>query len=121
MTWGNQGDGEGYDLVLLGQNAELKVDGDKLQQRLDRPDYVDVARSLREVGLDSAPKILQSFAGRASDLRPWMKDAEINRDGNLRLQYLAGFALNSSAEGKIYDQILSYRRSSTAFGLVPNW
>jgi spermidine synthase len=108
--WGNQGDGEGYDLVLLGQNRDLKVDGDKLQQRLDRPDYVDVARSLREVGLESASKILQTFSGRASDLRPWLSDAEINRDGNLRLQYLAGFAVNSSEEGKIYDEILSYRR-----------
>ena len=119
--WGNQGDGEGYDLVLLGQNEAFKADGKTLQERLDRPDYADVVRSLREVGLESAFKIFQTFAGRASDLRPWLKDAEINRDRNLRLQYLAGLALNSSAEGKIYDEILSYRRNSAAFGLVSDW
>ena len=36
--------------------------------------------------------------------------AQINRDGNLRLQYLAGLALNFSQENLIYDQLLSYRR-----------
>ncbi len=109
--WGNQGDGEGYDLVLLGQTAAAKIDGEKLQERLDRPEYADVVKSLREVGLESAFKIFATFAGRASDLKPWLSDAEINRDGNLRLQYLAGLALNSSAEGRIYEEILRYRRS----------
>jgi spermidine synthase len=41
---------------------------------------------------------------------PWLEGAEINRDGNLRLQYMAGLALNDSLEGPIYTQILSYRR-----------
>ena len=36
--------------------------------------------------------------------------AEINRDGNLRLQYLAGLALNISMEGAIYNEMLGYRR-----------
>ena len=36
--------------------------------------------------------------------------AEINRDGNLRLQDLAGLALNQNMEGAIYSQMLTYRR-----------
>ena len=36
--------------------------------------------------------------------------AEINRDGNLRPQYLAGLALNTSTETVIYCRILQYRR-----------
>jgi spermidine synthase len=36
-----------------------------------------------------------------------MKDAQINRDRNLRLQYLAGLGLNTNAAGLIYDQMLS--------------
>jgi spermidine synthase len=34
----------------------------------------------------------------------------INRDGNLRLQYMAGLALNTSMEAAIYNTILNYRR-----------
>ena len=35
---------------------------------------------------------------------------EINRDGNLRLQYLAGLGLNLYESGPIYSEILRYRK-----------
>ncbi len=108
--WGNQGDGEGYDVVLLGQAAAAKINVDQLQGRLDRPEYARVVTSLREVGLDSAFKILETYAGQGPDLKSWLRDGEINRDGNLRLQYLAGLAVDSHNEGAIYDEILRYRR-----------
>jgi len=54
--------------------------------------------------------LLGTYAGQRSDLDPWMQGAQINRDGNLRLQYLAGMALNTSMEGTIYNQMLQYRR-----------
>ena len=54
--------------------------------------------------------LLGTYAGQRSDLEPWLAGAEINRDGNLRLQYLAGLALNVSMEGTIYNQILRYRK-----------
>ena len=41
-----------------------------------------------------------------SDLREWARGAEINRDRNLRLQYLAGMALNTYEPGPIYDEML---------------
>jgi spermidine synthase len=112
-VWGNQGDGEGYDVVLLGQNAATKINVNDLQKRLDSPEYAEVVKSLREVGMDSAFKILASYAGQGPDLRPWLSDAQINRDRNLRLQYLAGLAVNSNREGSIYDEILHYRRFPT--------
>ena len=34
--------------------------------------------------------LFSTYAGRASDLKGWLKDAAINRDRSLRLQYLAG-------------------------------
>jgi len=37
-------------------------------------------------------------------LKSWLTGAEINLDGNLRLQYLAGLALNNSMEGAIYTR-----------------
>ena len=54
--------------------------------------------------------LLTTYAGSARDLKQWLKNAEINRDGNLRLQYLAGLALNISQETLIYDQLLGYRQ-----------
>jgi spermidine synthase len=35
--------------------------------------------------------------------------AEINSDDNLRLQYLAGFALNDTQADEIYGHMLMYR------------
>ncbi len=56
------------------------------------------------------PDLLSTYAGQAAELRPWLVGAEINRDGNLRLQYLAGLALNDARENSIYNEIGSYRR-----------
>ena len=108
--WANESDDGGYDLMLLGEADPIQINVDELQDRLDRPDYAGVAQSLHDVGLNSAVEILETYAGRASDLKPWLNGAEINRDRNLRLQYLAGLAVNASREGIIYDEILRYRR-----------
>ena len=39
-----------------------------------------------------------------------MKDAEINRDLNLRLQYLAGLGVNLRVGDMIYQNMLAHRR-----------
>jgi spermidine synthase len=106
----NELNGGGYDLVMLGWAAPARIDVDAVEGRLEQPAYQAVAQSLREVGFSSAIQMLGTYAGQASDLRPWLADAEINRDGDLRLQYLAGFALNNSQEGEIYSRMLTYRR-----------
>jgi spermidine synthase len=105
--WGNVNtDGEGYDLVLMGQAQPLKIDVDGLQRRLDLPRNSAVKASLRDAGYPSALDLLSTYAAQTSDLREWMRSAEINRDRNLRLQYLAGLGLNTNAAGMIYDQML---------------
>jgi spermidine synthase len=110
----NENDGGGYDLVMLGQDGgphgPLAIDVDAMEDRLAEPAYRDVAQSLREVGLGSASKMLGTYVGQRSDLQPWLVDAEINRDSNLRLQYLAGFALNDNQANEIYSRMLTYRR-----------
>ena len=105
--WGNSNKG-GYDTVALGQVEPTRIDIDALDRRLARPDYAAVAQSLREVGFDLAVGLLATYATQEPDLRPWLAGAEINRDGNLRLQYLAGLGLNISMEAAIYNEILSY-------------
>jgi spermidine synthase len=52
--------------------------------------------------------MLATYAGRATDLKNWLADAQINRDRNLRLQYLAGMGLNEADGGIILNQILFY-------------
>jgi spermidine synthase len=108
--WGNDISGGGYDLVLMGQVDPARIDLDAIQARLDRPQGLRVADSLREVGFGSAVQLLGTYAGQEPDLRPWLRGAQINRDGNLRLQYMAGMALNVSREGVIYNQMLAYRK-----------
>ena len=108
--WGNENGGGGYDVVLLGQAGDAKVDVDGLEKKLASADYSGVTKSLSDVGFQSAMGLLTTYAGRAQDLKAWLQGAQINRDGNLRLQYLAGLALNVSQETLIYDQMLGYRK-----------
>ncbi len=78
------------------------------EERLRRPAYTEVRASLSEVGIDSALDLLSTYTGRADELGPWLEDAEINRDRNLRLQYLAGLGINRYEQDLIYRQMLSY-------------
>jgi spermidine synthase len=106
-VWGNLNtDGQGYDVVLVGQMDPLKINLDDLQQRLDRPDYKRVQKSLSEVGYNSLTDLLSTYAVQASDLKVWLRNAQINRDRNLRLQYLAGMGLNQYLAPVIYEEIL---------------
>jgi spermidine synthase len=109
-VWSNYLNGDGYDFVLIGQRDATLINVDELQDRLNRPDHSAVASSLREVGIRTAVELLATYAGRASDLQPWIKDAQINRDFNLRLQYLAGLGLNSPEYQTIYRHVLAHRR-----------
>jgi spermidine synthase len=109
-VWSNDENGKGYDIVLLGQAEPTQINVDELQQRLDRKDYLSVTLSLDQVEFKSAVDLLATYAGRGPDLQPWLKHAEINRDRNLRLQYLAGLGLNSYQSERIYDDMVFYRK-----------
>jgi spermidine synthase len=110
LVFGNTNNGAGYDVVLLGQVEPTQIDIDAIQQRLRRPEYARVEQSLRDIGLSTALDLFSTYAGRASDLKPWLKDAAINRDRNLRLQYLAGLGLNLYQSAFIYSEMLRYRK-----------
>jgi spermidine synthase len=106
-VWGNDISGEGYDIVLLGQAEPTHIDVDELQRRMEA---APVAASLNTVGFRSALDLLATYGGRASDLNAWLRNAQINRDLNLRLQYLAGMGVNNNAAAAIYREMLTYRR-----------
>jgi spermidine synthase len=107
--WSNDYEGEGYDVVLLGQVEPTTIDLDAMERRLDRADHLPVVQSLGEVGFMSSTDLLATYAGYGPDLKLWLEGAQINRDRNLRLQYLAGLGLNTYQEVRIYDAIVDYR------------
>jgi spermidine synthase len=109
-VWANTVNGQGYDMVFMGQVDKLHVDVDELQTRLDRPDFELVAQSLREIGVNSAIDLLATYAGQQADLGQWTAGADINHDSDLRLSYLAGWGINSTLEDFIYKRMMSYRQ-----------
>jgi spermidine synthase len=109
--WANTVNGRGYDMTFLGQEGPFKIDLDVLEARLRRPDYAFVAQSLREIQVYSIADFFTGYAGQKSDLGPWLEGAEINRDGNMRLQYMAGWSINSALGDVIYRKMMQYRRS----------
>ena len=109
-VWSNLREGLGYDMVFMGQLEPLKVNVDEVQQRLDRPDYAPVRESLRGIGVPSALDLFATYAGQKSDVGQWTRGAQINRDADLRLSYLAGWGINSALEDVLYRQMLRYRR-----------
>lgn len=108
ILWSNDVAGEGYDAVLFGQVEPTRIDLDALAERLARPEYAQVVQSLANVGFPSANDLLATYAGHGRRLQEWMRDAQINTDRNLRLQYLAGMSFNSNLSQAIFDQILRY-------------
>jgi spermidine synthase len=107
--------GTGYDAVLLARNADTPIDVDRVAARLAGPDYERVRRSLAEVGLRSAADLFGTYAGNAQALAPWLNGAPLNRDRNLRLQYLAGQGLNLNLADRIHATMIEH-----ATGHVPD-
>lgn len=109
IIWGNTVGGQGYDVVLLGQMESPRIDVDAMQRRFTSSEFASVRRSLQDVGFESALSLLSTYGGRGSDLEGWLKDAELNRDDNLRLQFLAGFGMNIDQRAEIYKSMLAFR------------
>lgn len=110
MIFGNTHQGGGYDVVLLGQVGTDKIDVDLIEQRLQDPRFATVAQSLAEIGFYNGVDLLSTFAAQGPQLQPWLADAQVNRDRNLRLQYLAGLGVNKYEQAQIYSEILQYRQ-----------
>lgn len=108
--WGNPYQGQGHDMVLLGQAEPLSIDLDEMEQRFGYGGDSPVPDSLAEAGFQSPVDLFATYAGRGADLRAWLKGAAINRDANLRMQYLAGFGLNLDDSAAIYASLLGHRK-----------
>jgi spermidine synthase len=120
--WSNQyATGGGYDVVMLAKPGPLQIDPAALDARLNRPDHALIKDALVQVELGGVDGLMATYAGQARDLRPWLTDAEINTDRNLRLEYLAGLA-NNVYDAQIYQNMLMFRRfPEEMFAASPEW
>lgn len=108
--WCNDDNGQGYDMVMLAQDSASPIDLDALEERLGSRDHERVVESLAEVQMGSMISLVRCYAGRNSDMAPWLSDAVVNTNRNLRLQYLAGWALNSRKASEIRDSFRPFAK-----------
>ena len=109
-VFANTVNGQGYDLVLFGQLEARKIDVDRIEKRLSDPANEAIRRSLGEIGINSAVELFGTYAGTSADMAGWLRDAVINTDRNLRLQYLAGLGLNLYRADIIYKSMIAESR-----------
>jgi spermidine synthase len=101
---------------MKGGDGTLKLDIDEIQAYLDDPANQAIKRSLQDVhfgergtpGTCEAVELLATYAGTAPRMQAWTEgtDRLINRDSNLRLQYIAGMWINNDDQVKIFNNIL---------------
>lgn len=94
----------GYDLVMLGQVGPLKIDLEELGRRYKARPLL--AAAMAEIGFLDHVMLMGTFAGQGPRLQTYMQDAAINRDRSLRLQYLAGAALDVDYRAAIHAEIV---------------
>ena len=119
-VWANNVDGKGYDVVMLGGREAITVDVNRIEERLRGANYQRVVASLADVGLNSSLQLFSTYATQAADLGAWIADAEINRDRNLRLQYLAGTGLNYYRGESIFNAMIAGRRFPNILFIAPD-
>ena len=107
VVFGNTNNQQGYDIVMLGSPDPLRIDVDAMEAKLNNPRYAAVKQSLADIGFFSATELLATYAAQGHQMDAWLADAQVNRDRNLRLQYLAGLGVNKYEQASIYSGILS--------------
>ena len=110
VVWGNTNNGEGYDLVVTGQVDPIRIDVDALAEPADQSGVRARARDRsREIGISSAVDLLSTLRRiGGGSRRRGSRTPAINRDRNLRLQYLAGLGMHERAAAAIYAEMLRY-------------
>ena len=112
-VWANLRDGLGYDMVFLAQNGPLRINLDTVEAKYSAPEHEPVRQSLRDIGVNNLFDLFSTYTGNAKDMYPWVKDAEANTDGDLKLSYLAGWGINATLDDYLYRRMLKYRKTPT--------
>jgi spermidine synthase len=116
-VWNSDIFGEGYDVVMIGSVDPMRLDLAAIEEQI--ASSPELRRSLASVDFHSGMDVLSAYVGQASGLRPYLADAQINRDRSLRLQYLAGLALDENNSVPIFQAMARYRTYPEDLFLVP--
>ena len=116
-VWNTFSRGKGYDLLILGNRKPLTIDVVAVLAKLDELPLVAV--SLGEANILNCADLLSTFVSSVTDLGPWLRNAEINRDRSLRLQYMAGLTINRYEAAAAYQALLPFRRYPHEVFVVP--
>jgi spermidine synthase len=121
--WGSRpGPGGGYDLILLARDGDLRINPIALQYRLAQPQYLGVVRSLVESGFGSPLDLFSTFAGDRATMAEWLRDAPLNLDRNLRLQYVAGLRARPFEHEDTYAHLVARRAvPESLFAASADW
>jgi spermidine synthase len=104
---------------MLGQVAPLSVDAGHITSRLGENPALE--KSLAEVKIEGVLRLLAAYLGEKRNLASWLEDAQINRDRNLRLQYLAGMSVDLREHQEMYRTMVQYRGYPDRIFAVPKW
>jgi spermidine synthase len=102
--WSGQGPQSGYDLIVVGHADGTPVDVESFRPQLLTNSAA--ATPLSEVGLGNFNMLRRTLVANGDDLTDWLNDADINRDRNLRLQYLAGVTPAGVSEHHILQTVV---------------
>ena len=80
----------GYDIIAVGQIDPVPLDLEKLEKRIKGNPRLQAV--LDEVRMGSVLRLFNHYVGRGSELGELLKDAEINQESSLKLEYMAGMA-----------------------------
>ena len=106
--WSSDISDKGYDVVMMAETRPMTIDVDAIDGDMQRDRWLRDA--LDEVDLGTVVKLMRTFAGSAADLQPWLADAQLNTDVGLKLQYLAGLALDHYDDQRIFAEMRGYMR-----------
>jgi len=108
--YANVVDGGGYDLTLVGHQDILELDAAGADARLMLPEYSTMRQSMQEVGFPTAQSLLDTYTADKVGLADWLRNAQLNHDTDMRLQYLAGFSMDQDFRNEILREIQAYKR-----------
>jgi spermidine synthase len=118
--WSNHIPNEGgTDIIMIGQVGPLSVDAGDLAAQIEGNPALE--KSLAEVKIEGVLRLLAAYVGEKRNLAQWLEDAQINRERNLRLQYLAGLSLDLRKHQEIYRTIVQYRGYPDHIFTAPEW
>jgi spermidine synthase len=109
LVFSGESEWSGYDLVVVGTTERVAPDVRRMMSRFQSDPRLQ--RSLTEVGLGDPHSLARTFVCYGRQLSDWLADAEINRDRNLRLQFLAGVTPDAHTEHSILQELTTNRTS----------